>query len=86
MHTHKSVFFLALPRRCILTKEERRGRFYAHGSHEQQLSVWQRKIKGCVKVLFVLDFFSIYDCVFFLCRTASISPCAQRRHSPDVSG
>lgn len=64
MHTQKSVFFLMLPRRCILTKEKRRGRCYAYGSHEQQLSVWQREKKGCVTVLFVLDFFSIYDCFF----------------------
>lgn len=67
-------------------EEKRTGRFYAgDGSRKQQLSVWQRKNKGRMTVVFVHDFFSIYDC-FFVCRTVSISPCAQRRHTPDVSG
>lgn len=47
-----------------INKEKRTGRFYAYGSHKQQLSVWQRKNKGRMTVLFVHDFFSIYDRVF----------------------
>lgn len=47
-------------------------------------SVAEENREACDSVA-CYDFFSIYDC-FFSCRTASISPCAQRRHTPDVSG
>lgn len=63
-HAYTQVCILPRVAEEVHFKEKRRGRFYAYDSHEQQLSVWQRKIKECVKVLFVLDFPSIYDCFF----------------------
>lgn len=45
-------------------KEKQTGRFYTYSSRKQQLSVWQRKNKERMTVLFVHDFFSIYDCFF----------------------
>lgn len=54
-----TLFFTLLHEEVHFNKEKRTGRFYAYGSHEQQLSVWQRKNKRRMTVLFVHDFFSI---------------------------